>query len=110
MSDAVLLALIVAAVVLIILVVFRKQLRSFVFRAGALEAELRTNRASDPSGSESVQASHPEGVSLTNVRMKGTRHKIAVKRGGVSMNKIRQQGKDHQIAIESDTSTKKLHE
>lgn len=62
MSDTVIIALIIAAVIVIALIIFRKQLSEFIFKAGkeGVEAQLKTH---EPGGSGHAATPKPAGPS-----------------------------------------------
>lgn len=64
MSDTVIIALIIAAVIVIALIIFRKQLSEFIFKAGkeGVEAQLKTH---EPDGSGRAATPKPAGPTQT---------------------------------------------
>ncbi len=94
MSDSVLITLIIAVVV--VLYIFRRQLKSFFIRADAsgLEAELTTH---SPEGQPALnQPPSRPGVEISGNVMKGQRHTIKASRDA-SVRENLMEGRDHEI-------------
>lgn len=97
MSDSVQIALIVAVCVLVVLIVFRNQIKNFFFRAGpgGVETKFTTK---DRKGLTDPKT----GVTITGNRQVGKKNQIGVERGGVNVSDNLQKGEEQKINVKSD--------
>lgn len=110
MSDPVRIALIIAAVVVIALIIFRRQLSSFLFKAtkDGIEAELKThNQAAASGGGRTAGRSKSASVNIKGNRLIGSRNKIEVERDDVNVEENTQLGADQEITVKSDRPSRK---
>jgi hypothetical protein len=96
MNETVQMALIVAIAVVIVMVIFRQRLSSFLFKATrkGVEAKLHAGSTSD-------------GINISGNVQKGQRQVIDVSRNNVNVEKNVQLGKDQTIIVASDTAGRK---
>jgi hypothetical protein len=114
MSDTVIIALIIAVVILAALIIFRKQLSRFFFRAGkaGIEAELQTREPGSAAGAAATPppasqtpppvAGERASVTISGTKQIGERHVIDVGRGDVEVKDTLQRGRDQQIKVRPD--------
>jgi len=101
MSDPVLIVLIIAVTVIVVLFIFRRQLKDFVLRVNEkeLDAQLHTH---PPSEMSATPSSRGTGVVIQGTRMRGRRQGIAVSRPNVEVLDSRMTGTDQHIAVTAD--------
>lgn len=101
MSEKVMIASIVGAVVIIVLLMFRRQLKHFLFKAGkdGLEAQLDTHDQPTGGGSGAAGAS---GVHIDDNSQLGSDNLIDVGREDASINRNKLWGKGNKIVVRSN--------
>ena len=111
MSDHVRIALIIAAVVVIALILFRRQLSSFLFKANknGIEAELKTHAqgARDGASASPATQSKSAGVTIKRNRLFGWRNKIEVERDDADVAENTQLGANQEITAKSYPANRK---
>lgn len=110
MSDPVRIALIVAAVVVIALIIFRRQLSSFWFKAdeGGIEGELKThNRAAASGGASPAGRLKSASINIKGNSLIGSRNKIEVEGADVNVEENTQLGADQEIKAKSVRPSRK---
>jgi hypothetical protein len=111
MSDPVRIALIIAAVVVIALFTFRRQLSSFLFKAtkDGIEAELKTHTraAVDGSGNSPAGRSKPASVNVKRNRLFGWGNRIDVERDDADIEENTQLGGNQEITVKSERPSRK---
>ena len=101
MSDTVLVVLIIAITVIVVLILFRKQLSRFFIRANkeGVEAELQTHEQEKPAGEKA-------GVSISGNKQIGRDNVIDVGRDNVEVEDNLQLGEGQQIKVRPEKSKK----
>jgi hypothetical protein len=111
MSDPVLIALIIAAAVVIALIIFRRQLGSFLFKAtkDGIEAELKTqtHAAVDGTSNSTAGRSNPVNVNIKRNRLFGWGNRIDVERDDADIEENTQLGGNQDITVKSDRPSRK---
>lgn len=109
MSDTVIIALIIAAVILAALIIFRKQLSRFVFKAGkeGIETELETREGGAAAGSAGAgqPAGKRPGVTVSGNKQTGTGNVIDISRGDVTVKDNLQDGRNQKLKVRPDESS-----
>lgn len=82
--------LIIALAVVIVLVVFRKRLSRFSFRAKGIITKLETHDSAS--------------VKISGTKQKGKRHAINVGRDNVDISDYEQDGEDHKLIVKNNKS------
>jgi hypothetical protein len=102
MSDPVLITLIVAIAVIVVLILFRRQLSDFLFKANkeGVEAHLKTH---DPQDSQSA---HSHGVQIRRNRLVGRDNEIEVQQEDVGVDENLVLGKEQKIQVKSKRKKK----
>ena len=101
MSDPVLIVLIIAATVIVVLFIFRRQLKDFVFRVNKkeLNAQIHTHSPSETPASPRESGA---GIVIRGIRMQGKDQGIDVSRPGVEVSDSRMTGIDQHITVAAD--------
>jgi hypothetical protein len=111
MSDPVRIALIVAAAVVIALIIFRRQLSSFLFKAtkDGIEAELKTHTQSPSGSAGDSPAGRPKSasVNIKRNRLFGWGNRIDVERDDVNVEENTQLGGNQELTVKSDRPPRK---
>lgn len=107
MSDTVIIALIIAVVILAALIIFRKQLSRFFFKAGkdGIETGLETRAGSSAAGAAApppAAAGEHTSVTISGNRQIGKEQKIDVGRSDVAVTDNFQLGEGQQITVRPD--------
>lgn len=109
MSDTVIIALIIAAVIVIALIIFRKQLSRFFFKAGpaGVEAEMETRKPdsmTSPSATQEPSSATGDRTSVTisDNKQIGKQQKIDVRRPDVMVTDNLQLGEGQEIKVRPD--------
>ena len=102
MSDTVLVVLIVAATVIVVLYMFRRQLSAFLFKANkdGLEAELKTHAPDETKTGDS------HGVQISGNRLVGKENEIEIGRDDVGVDDNILLGKKQKIQVKPDPKKK----
>jgi hypothetical protein len=109
MSDTVQIVLIVAVTIIIVLIIFRRQLSNFFFKANkeGIEASLKTHKPTSGSGQDGdkVPGSNSADVSIRNNRIIGKKNEIDVGREDVAVNDNLMIGKEQKIVAKPDAGS-----
>ena len=102
MSDTVLTVLIVALAVVVVLYLFRGQLRRFLFKANreGIEAELTTR-------AEAGRQGRQDGINISRSKQIGKGNVIEIGRRDVNVEDALQLGEDQKIVAKPDASPDK---
>ena len=102
MSENVQIALIIAGTIIVILFIFRRQLKNFIFKLTreGVEGELSTHESAAPRNPAS-SAQRP-GVSVSRNKMVGQRQRIDVEQDDAEVNDNWMMGRDQAIAVLGD--------
>jgi hypothetical protein len=109
MSETVQIVLIVALVVVVMLVLFRRQLSQFFIKANkdGLEASLTTHQPATGSGAGGTAAKASQAsVQISGVRQLGAENTMSVGRSGVEISAIDQVGKGNELEVKPDPASK----
>lgn len=112
MSDTVLIVLIIAITVLVVLIIFRRQLSRFLFKANreGIEAELETHKPAAPKGLTTPSPNQPGDRPSTTISGNwqiGSGNMIHVDRGDVAVEDNVQLGSDQEIKVRPDKTPPK---
>jgi hypothetical protein len=101
MSDTVLIVFIIAIAVVVVLVIFRKQVSRFFIKAGkeGLEADLETREPASPT---TTTAGSPASVVISGNKQIGKANKIDVAQSDVAVDDNLQLGEGQQIKVRPD--------
>jgi len=108
MSDTVLITLILAVTIVVVLVIFRRQLSRFLFKANrdGVEAEMETHEPAKDEAQTKPNANASAGVTISNNRQVGRGNKIDVGQSDVAVTDNLQLGEGQEINVRPDPTTK----
>jgi predicted lipid-binding transport protein (Tim44 family) len=113
MSDTVIIALIIAVVILAALIIFRKQLSRFVFKAGkdGVEAELETHKpgsAARPAAQPASPATvNRPGVVVSGNKQTGVGNVIDVSQADATVKDNEQKGQNQKLRVRPEAASPK---
>ncbi len=104
MSDAVLITLVIAAAVIVVLFLFRDQLKAFIFKANreGVEAQLHTYEPQQDKPSQMADAAPNPDVVISGNELMGTGNEIDVGRSSVQIDKNVLSGDEGKIRVRPD--------
>lgn len=109
MSDTALIVLIVAVALIIVLLIFRKQLSNFQFKGGknGLEMAIKT-RKEDKTKDSSQTGTKPKGISVSRNQLWGKKNKIDIQSGSqnISADDNQMLGEEQEITVKPDSKRK----
>ena len=108
MNEKIILWSIVALTVLIVLFMFRRQLKHFLFKAGSegIEARLDTYEK-ESNRRESDQIQTPGTINISRNRQVGKNNKIEVAQENVNVTENKQLGSNQEIKVKRTSQRKK---
>ena len=107
MSDSVIIAIVIAAVVLVVLYLFRGSLSRFFLKAGpdGLETELEAHQKNP--NTSLTNAKSDSGESIKGNKMFGSKNKISVGQEDVSVQDNYQIGEKQEIIVQKESKKTK---
>jgi hypothetical protein len=109
MSDAVQIVLVIAVAILVVLLIFRKQLSNFQFKGGKNGVEMQLKTHKEAKSTTSLQSDgRSGGVSVSRNKLWGRKNKIDIRSGSrnISADDNQMLGEEQDITVKPESKRK----